>query len=319
VGSCTRTVSGFGVTLVVAAVTSAPVCARADATKDQCVDANAHAQPLRREGKFAAARDQLRICVDAGCPGIVRDDCAQRLDELERAQPTIVFEAKDSAGRDVSAVRVTVDGVPLVDSLDGTAVAVDPGRHAFTFRVAGQPTVSRELVVREGEKDRRERIVVEAPRASSTTAQTGSAPAPSSLGATARAEAPPAWTPPSTPETSGGSRALALTFGALGVAGVAVGSVYGLLTISKWHDSQRDCSNPPTLANCPNHDQAVVEHDAAVTNGLISTIAFVAGGVLGAAGVVSWLASSPSQPASALRIEPRVGADHVGVALKGGF
>jgi hypothetical protein len=48
---------------------------------------------------------------------MVRDDCTRRLDELDKAQPTIVFEAKDGAGRDLTAVQVTVDGKPLVESL----------------------------------------------------------------------------------------------------------------------------------------------------------------------------------------------------------
>src|ERR1019366_7525907 len=86
---------------------------------------------------FAAARGQFLACASASCPALVRDDCAKRLDDVERAQPTIVFDAKDGAGRDVSMVTVTVDGHPLVDRLDGTSPRVDPGGHPLGFTVSG--------------------------------------------------------------------------------------------------------------------------------------------------------------------------------------
>jgi hypothetical protein len=53
-----------------------------------------------------------------------------------------------------------MDGKPLVGRLDGTAVAVDPGQHAFTFEVSGQPSVTKGFVLKEGEKLRRERVVI---------------------------------------------------------------------------------------------------------------------------------------------------------------
>ncbi len=153
-------------------------------TKDQCVDANTKAQSLRRDGKFAAAREQLTLCIDQSCPGIVRDDCTQRLDELERAQPTVVFDAKSAVGEDVVLVHVAVDGVRLADVLDGRALGVDPGQHVFTFEVPGQAPTTYRFVLKEGEKDRRERIVL-AGAPEPTPARVASC----SLGATRRTDA----------------------------------------------------------------------------------------------------------------------------------
>jgi hypothetical protein len=144
----------------VAVAPPSPPAASGDVTKDQCIDANTKAQSLRRSGKLVATRAQLAICADPHCPAMVRDDCTQRLDDLERIQPTIVFDAKDGAGNDLSDVRVSMDGKPLVGRLDGTAVAVDPGPHAFTFEVSGQPSVTKGFVLKEGEKLRRERVVI---------------------------------------------------------------------------------------------------------------------------------------------------------------
>jgi hypothetical protein len=89
-----------------------PAPARADTTKAQCIEANTKGQDLRRDGKLSMARDQFRVCADPSCPTIVRVDCTKRLDELEGAQPTIIFDARDGSGHDLSAVAVTVDDRP---------------------------------------------------------------------------------------------------------------------------------------------------------------------------------------------------------------
>ena len=64
--------------LLVTTITGGPALAsgpaRADVTKDQCPDANAKGQELRRDSTLSAAREQLDIS-DATCPMIVRDDC----------------------------------------------------------------------------------------------------------------------------------------------------------------------------------------------------------------------------------------------------
>jgi hypothetical protein len=242
-------------------------------TKDQCVDANTSAQSRRREGKFGAAREQLTLCIDSRCPGIVRYDCTQRLDELERAQPTIVFDAKNAAGDDVVLVHVTVDGVALADILDGRALGVDPGPHVFTFETAGQPATTVRLVLKEGEKDRRERIVLGGPAEAS--------PVPAS--------AAPAVTGASRGE---GQRVAGLVLGAVGLAGLGVGAVFGALTLHDWSSSQSECGSP---TSCPSHDDAVSDHDRAETASTISTVGFITGGVLLATGLAVWLTSPSSR------------------------
>src|ERR1700689_3253040 len=109
------------------ALTFTPTSALADLTKGQCIAANTKAQDLRRDGKLSEARAELQTCGDPSCPALVRDDCTKRLNELEGAQPTIIFDAKDGAGHDLSAVAITMDGHPFADKLDGKALRVDPG------------------------------------------------------------------------------------------------------------------------------------------------------------------------------------------------
>jgi hypothetical protein len=59
----------------------------ANPTVAECVGADTAAQSLRRDGKLAAARVQLMTCGSPSCPALVRDDCTQRLEDLERAVP----------------------------------------------------------------------------------------------------------------------------------------------------------------------------------------------------------------------------------------
>ena len=81
-------------------------------------------------------------------------DCTSWLAEVEGAQPSIVFAAKDGAGNDLDAVKVTIDGAPLTEKLTGTAVDVDPGQHVFRLAAATGATAERTVLVREGEKGR---------------------------------------------------------------------------------------------------------------------------------------------------------------------
>jgi hypothetical protein len=259
--------------------------ARADPTKAQCLDAHVKAQDLRRDGKLAAAREKLRVCASASCPSIVRDDCTKRQDEIDTAQPTIVFEAKDGAGNDLVAVRVTMDGAPLSDRLGGIPLAIDPGDHTFVFEVPGQPPVTRQFVLREHEQGRHEAIVL-GPAPASPRATT---PPPAPVAATS--SAPPTRAAPST------QKVLGLVAVGLGVVGLGVGGVFGVLAMSKKSDAQSAC---PNLCS----DQGGVDKwNDAVTAGNVSTAAFIAGGVLVAAGAVLWITA----PSSSTGDGPSVG------------
>jgi hypothetical protein len=240
--------------------------ATADVTKDQCVDSNTNAQSLRRDGKFTAARRELVTCGNPSCPALVRDDCARRLDELERVQPSIVIDAKDGAGQDLAAVEVQVDGQTVADHLVGTALRVDPGSHVFTFTVAGKPSVTRTFVLKEGERDRREQVRIGAP-------------------ADAASEVP-------APVPGTGRSTLGLVVGGVGVVGLGVGSAFGLLALSATNQQKTDCASP---TSCPHVGAAATDHKSAQTDGAISTAAFIAGGALLATGGILFFSAPHSE------------------------
>jgi hypothetical protein len=145
--------------LAIALVTLAS-SVRADPTTDECIEANTKSQSLRRGGKLREAREQLLLCGSASCPKLVKDDCAQRMEEVERATPTIVFQVKDAQGRDLSDVKVAMDGSPLIDRIVGTAVQIDVGEHEFAFTADGFRPYSQRFIIVEAQKDRRETITL---------------------------------------------------------------------------------------------------------------------------------------------------------------
>jgi hypothetical protein len=118
----------------------------------------------------------------------------------------------------------------------------------------------------------------------------------------------------------GAGRASGIALAVLGVGGVAAGVVYGLLAQSAWDNAKSACTD----ASCPaaTRAQAQSNHDTAVTDGTISTIGFISGGVLLAAGNTLFVAlPSPTAPArsGALRITPTLGPGTAGLNLKGEF
>ncbi len=260
-------------------------------TKAACIEANTKGQDLRRDSHLLAARQEFLACADAACPTLVRDDCAHRLDELDAAQPTIVFEIVDRAGKDLAAVAVRVDGSPGAANVPGAAMRVDPGSHVFSFEAPGLPPVKKEFVLREGERQRLERVIVSGPPA-----------APDSPGAP----------PPDARKPSAPWRTVGLVVGGVGVATLVVGGVFGLEAIAK----KNDASCPDNV--CADQGHLTSLHDA-TSAANASTVLLIAGAALTAGGAALWLFAprAPAAESGVLHVTPAIGLGSV--ALRGSW
>ena len=136
---------------VLAAVALVPAAAHAD-DREQCITSAEQAQTLRDEGKYRRAREQMLVCARDVCPAAIKSDCGKWLDTLDREAPTVVFGARD-AGKDVTDVKVSMDGVVVAERLDGKPQLVDTGEHTFTFERGGA-VKEEKVLVRAGEKGR---------------------------------------------------------------------------------------------------------------------------------------------------------------------
>jgi hypothetical protein len=244
----------------------------ADPNSMECVAASNSSVDLRRDHRLLAARAQLLVCAASSCPSDVRAECLRRLDAVKALIPTIVFEAKDAEGTDLSAVKVTMDGQPFADRLQGTALPVDPGEHTFAFETAREPAVVMHLVVREGEKERRETVMF------------------------GTIVAPPGPRVVSEPDRGlGTQRTLAIVTAGIGAVGLGAGGVFGLMMLSKKSDAQRVC---PDI--CADQGGVNLWNDA-VSSGNLAT-AFLAGGGLAIAGAAVLWFTAPSSGAPAARV-----------------
>ncbi len=287
--------------LIASALVVAP--ALADDDPMACIAASDRGLDLRKQGKLIEARRMLAACAATTCGPDISSVCQKRIADINAALPSVVFTPKDGAGNDVVGVHVSIDGGASVQALDGRPITLDPGPHTFRFEVAGQPPFDRAFVIAEGAKDRQEKIVM-GPPASTPAATQATAPGPSVHGSSGSSQRTVGW-----------------VIGGAGVLGVAAGSVFGLMASSKWSASQSDCAS---MTNCPHPSTAVSEHDAAASDGTISTIAFIAGGTAVAVGVLlevlaphdSAITGTTRTP---LHVAPSVAPGLAGLSLTGAF
>jgi hypothetical protein len=249
--------SFFCATLVCAA-------ASADPTPKECIVANEQSIELRNSHKLKSSRELMLVCVSPSCPKEVRDECERRIGAVSAAIPTLILSAKDGDGNDLSAVRVTMNGAPFLERIDGSSMTLDPGSYDFSFEAAGK-SVRKTIVLAEGES-RREAIVF-----------------PKDAVASAQKRDPT-------------RRMIGLVVAGVGLGGIALGAIFGSMAASSWSTSQSACST----TSCPDHAKAVSAHDDATTFATISTIGFIAGPVLVAAGGVLFFTApwvTPNQSA----------------------
>jgi hypothetical protein len=218
-----------------AAATSAASEARAD-EKQQCLTASDQGQSLRDEGKYRRAREAFATCSRPVCPTIVQHDCVKWLADLDATSPSVVVNAKDDKGNDLTAVKVTVDGTPLASTLDGRPVLVDPGEHNFRYETDGFPPVEDRVVIHSGEKSR------------VLTVQFGTPAAPGGGGGSTVGAAGGAAAGGEAPKTGGGGGSLSSAWVFAGIAVVAFGTeaYFGLSGLSDRSNLENGCGKTQT-------------------------------------------------------------------------
>jgi PEGA domain len=160
--------------------------------------------------------------------------------------------------------KVTIDGAPIAEASLGVKRPADPGRHEIRAMATGYYTAKKTIALKEGETINIAFELEDAPpdAAPKDEEETGKVSVANVVD--------PVWRKP-------------VTIGAfaLGGAGIVVGSITGILAMTKHNQLAGECpgsvcSTDGTQARMNNYH----------TLGLISTIGFVAGGVGVGAGVV---------------------------------
>src|SRR5258706_14794561 len=128
----------------------APAASSPEPTRDQCVSLHESAQTLRQQGKLLDARHALRQCSATACPSLVRSDCVDWLDEIERRIPSVIFYGSKN-GEDVVELRVSDGDQAVTEKLGGVPFELDPGPHHFSAELGGVPPLPATYVLQEGE------------------------------------------------------------------------------------------------------------------------------------------------------------------------
>ncbi|MBX3230126.1 MAG: hypothetical protein KIT84_25165 [Labilithrix sp.] len=211
-----------------------------------------------------------------------RDFAREKMRELEKSLSKVVVDPK--AG--VELAQVDVEDRRVYEAEKGVPFAVEPnGQRKFVFHARGKKPGVLLVNVPPLAKDGKVQHVtipelVNDDLGSSASVTTDTPPPPQG-GEPARGEKS-SWS---------GQKTLAVVAGVLGLGGVAVGSVFGVKTVTG------PCSDGPRSEGggfCGDEDLARTNREA-----MISNIGFIAGGVLVAGAVVLWITAPSSSGRSA--------------------
>jgi len=194
---------------------------------------------------------------------------------------TIVVAAPESA---IDGLEVKRDGETVGPMQWGKPMPIDPGRHTFVASAPGRLPWQTTVEVAAGAR----RVSLAIPALSPAAAFEPSASASPSREL--------ARTDGTTAAASGGlgaQKGAALVVGAVGVVGLGLGSVFGLVSLSKHDASELGC-NAQSACSGP----AAATRTEAIHAGNVSTAAFAIGALAVTAGVVLWV-TAPSGRGSA--------------------
>jgi hypothetical protein len=246
-------------------------------------------------GKYVDGTESLQRVVreelPPNAPAVFVAAKARAQKALDAARPKVAKLVLTVTGAPRDALTLTVDGEPVSSAFFGVARPTDPGEHVVLASAPGFTPATRRVTL--------------APGGSESVALTLEVD-PTSL-ATATPKAPVAEPPPS--GGLGVRRVAGLSSLAVGAVGLAAGTVFGLMAVSKKTSLDGQCLSKV----CPAGTQGAI--DTAYAFGTVSTVGFIVGGVCAIGGAVLFLLPNraPSPP-SAITVHPVVGLGTLGVS-----
>ncbi|HKO53171.1 MAG TPA: hypothetical protein VJV79_35925 [Polyangiaceae bacterium] len=271
------------------------------------------ARSLVQLGQLVKAREAyLSITRDdsaSTAPAVLkaREDAAKELSQIEPRLASLTVKVEGPGATEAS---VEMDGVRVPIALVGVARPADPGQHTLQASANGAAANPQTVTLKEG---------------GTATITLLLEPIPGGAPVVPLAPAQPVTSPPMTSaavdansatESGNGLRTGSYIAFGVGVAGVALGTVFALKAKSNYSDGNDLCQNQDpcqlSSAEAAQREQLGKDGDSAKT---ISIISFVAGGVGLAAGTTLFILSGKKQnePARA-GVHPWLGLGSAGVS-----
>lgn len=233
------------------------------------------ARAYAANGKFVEAQETYNRIIREGVPAGAPAAFQNAVDSAKTEVQTVVGKIGSVLIVVTGAEnpKVTLDDQPFPTAALGVKRAANPGLHVVRASADGYKPAETKVTVVEGGSANAALTLEKDPNAVVAVAPT---PTPG------QASANPSPTPPPQEPSGGGSSTKTIGIVLMGVGGVglAAGAVTGILAMGKHSDLEKACPG----GKCASDKQSDV--DSYNSLGLISTIGFVAGGVLAAGGAV---------------------------------
>jgi hypothetical protein len=279
--------------------------ARAESHLGKYVESAEHYRRIVLEGAPPGAPQPIKDAVDAA-----KHEIADV--EGHRAKVTLSVKGPDQP-------TVTLDGAPMSAAALGVERLVNPGPHAVHVTAAGWKDADQSFTVADG-GSAQVAVQMESAGAGAPATVATATPAPATGAGTGApgdaATAPATDTTPETPASGSGGSMKTIGWIGIGVggAGIVLGAVTGAMAAGKHSTAS---SSPCASGPCGQGDLSTYDsnRDSYYTLGTISTIGFIAGGVLAAGGAALLLfgPKGDSAPAAAAWVSPFVGPGSAGV------
>ncbi len=276
--------------------------ARAETHLGKYVEASEHYRKIVLEGAPPGAPQPIRDAIEAAKSEI--GDA-----ESHRAKVTLTVKGPDQP-------TVTLDGAPMSTAALGVERLVNPGPHVLHASATGWKDGDKSFTVADGASTQ---VTLEMEAGGAAPP----APVPPGPGPEGTATPPPATDQSTAPDSSGASSGAPWkTIGWIGIgvggAGIVLGAVTGGIAAGKKSTAS---SSPCDKGPCSPGDLSTYQsnRDSYYSMGTISTIGFVAGGVLAAGGAAVLLFAPRNEggPAAAAPpqawVTPFVGPGSAGV------
>jgi hypothetical protein len=232
--------------------------------------------------------------------------------EPSLARLTIAVEK----ARNLEGLVVKRDGIPVGQTEFGMGIPVDPGPHVIEATAPNKKPFSARVDVAPKQASAQVTValedepVVAAPAAPATPSTAPGVPS------TPQGGGPVPVGPDTESHPSNTQRTIGWILGGVGIAGVAVGTVFGLQAKSK-NDEALQSNNCRTSMYCTPAGLSLTSD--AKNAATLSTVAFAVGIPALVAGAVLWITAPSPQGGTGLRATPVVGQSYQGVALDGAF
>jgi len=222
----------------------------------------------------------------------------QRADRLADKLSKLTVELA-SENMSIEGLEITSDEQKITRGLWGTALPVDPGEHTIKAMAPGYEPL--EVKVTIGPNGQNQTIQLAALKQLPPGAEP---PQAEPQGTTVREQT-------TGPQDAGvsdgkGQRTAGLVIGGIGVLGLAAGGVFGVLAIVD-NGKAKEGGCEPGAGACPVGVDGIGAANNARTEAMVSTIGFIAGGALVAAGAVLYFTAPDAPQTAELHVVPMYG------------